>query len=674
MTEASRIFSIATSNKTGSLKHPTAQAFNPTKWTEALAAVEDPSERDLSLTLSALWFGRQITILRRHTDSILAMLGRNDAIMLAVAQLNREYATLQQRMARARREERRQAYIDLQYSGQRLLRTGVVGNEVPADDINDGLVDTLPVWLHQAFQRPVGETHKGVDYTQIGFNALRGYTLERTYSKLWQQCLWLDWRLAKRDQQLVLAPHNAADETLRHAWLFRQQSLAYQHSFIDIAAEQAAKKANVRGRRSENTTIIGQEARAGKRKDFILGRGTDKSPSHLQGHMWTSVENSYVGMFLDAPLPKLGLSCNQLQYVWCVVADACGVLHKKCAQRRAVDAGTIRDWALTSNREQLIRATVACCELTTQQVEQAIKFLTYDGSDFRRGVWSMPLITLSDHDLILMCHSPLEIGNPVRRVEQWLERGGLSDQLSGAKRGSSYETWVRNEIASCLAKNPLLVDAASIADPIKPKDRSIGDIDAAFRIKNLIVVAEVKCLLTPAEPIEQHRYQNKLEDAASQARRKAKWLAENLQDYRKEFGLVGTEVVEVQPLVLTNQGYGLSLAFNNCLVCDFQTLSTYLGDNTIVIGGAFSGATGKVGYTEETLYKSEEGARLGLLPRIRNAPTLKRYIDRTNWGENVIPCHNPPSNALVVAGLRLSSEADGPAKKLARELAQHTGQ
>ncbi|AMD60733.1 hypothetical protein AWN88_21610 [Agrobacterium tumefaciens] len=611
-------------------------------------------------------------MLRLHTDRLLSVLGRNDAIMLAVAQLNREYATLQQRMTRARHEERKQDYVDLQYSGQRLLRTGAAGNEVPADDINDALVDTLPVWLYEAFKRPLDDTQKGADYTQIGVNALRGYTLERTYSKLWQQCLWLDWRLSKRGQQLILAPHDFGGETLRHAWLFRQQSLANQHSFIDIAAEQAAKKANVRGRRPEHTTIIAQEARAGKRKDFITARGTDKSSSHIQRHMWTSVENSYVGMFLDAPLPKLGLSCNQLQQVWYVIADACGVLHKKCGQRRAVDATTIREWALTCNRAQLMKAIVACCKLTIQQVELAVGFLTYDGSDFRRGVWSMPLITVAENDLILMCRSPLEIGNPVRRVEQWLERGGLSDQLSGAKRGSSYEAWVRSEIASYLAKNPMLVDVASIADPIKPKDRSIGDIDAAFRIKDLIIVVEIKCLLTPAEPIEQHRYRNKLEDAASQAIRKAKWLAENIEDYRSEFGLTGTEAVEVKPLVLTNQGYGLSLKFDDCLVCDFQTLSNYLGDNSIVIGGAFSGITGKVGYTEETLYRSEDEARRGLLPRIREAPTLKRYIDRTKSGENIIPCHNPPSNALVVRGLRLSSAVDGPAKELALKLAQHT--
>lgn len=545
---------------------------------------------------------------------------------------------------------------------------------MPADDINDGLVDTLPHWLHQAFQRPLSGTRKGVDYSQIGVSALRGYALERLYSKLWQQCLWLDWRFSKRNGQLVLAPHDFFAETLRHAWLFRQQSLSSQNTFTDLAADHAAKKANVKRRRPRNNTVIALETRAGKRKGFIIGRGTDRSPSYLQGHLWTSVETSYVNIFLDTPLPRVGLTCHQLQLIWCVVSDAAGVLYKRCGQRKAVNKANIREWALSCNRAQLIQAIVECCKLTTEQVEQAIKFLTYDQSHFRRGVWSMPLIVLSECDLVLICCSPLEVGNPVRRVEQWLERGGLSDQLAGAKRGSSYEAWVRTEIASCLANNRMLVDVASIVDPIKPKDRTIGDIDAAFRIKDLIVVVEVKCLLTPAEPIEHHRYLSKLRDAASQATRKATWLAGNIKNHRSQFGLTGTEAVEVKPLVLTNQGYGLSLTFDDCLVCDFQTLSNYLGDNSVVTGSAVSGATGAVGFTEEILYRSEDDARRGLLPRIREAPALKRYFGRTSWRENVIPCHNPPSNALLVAGLQLSNEVDDQAKALVRELAQYSGQ
>jgi hypothetical protein len=607
-------------------------------------------------------------MLRVHTDDIVAPLGRRDAVLLAVAQTNREYATLQRRMARARYEERKHEVVDLHLASQRLIRTGYPGNELPADDLNDALIDTLPVWLYQAFDRPSGDSIGGYDLTQIGVHALRAFSLEKTLSKLWQQCLWLDWRLSDKNKRLTLAPNDRPAETLRHAWLFRQQGISTQSSFIDLAAESAAKKANLKIGRIGSRTIIAQESRAGRRRKFITGRATNRSASYLQRHMWTSVETSYVGMFLDAPLPKLGLSCHQLQKVWCVVSDACSVLAKKCADSRPVDTATIRDWALACSRSDLSEAIAASVSLSSEDIEAALAFLTYDGSDFRRGVWSMPLIQLPGTKILLMCRSPLEIGNPVRRVEQWLERGGLSDQLSGAKRGNSYETWVRDEIASCLKRNRLLNDVASIISPIKPADRSIGDIDAAFRIKDLVVVIEIKCLLTPAEPIEQYRYRNKLDDAAEQAIRKATWLATNIEAHRSDLRLTGTEPIEIKPVVLTNHGYGLSLEIDGCLICDFHTLSNYLGGNTVVVGGAFSGITGEISYTEETLYRDEEGARRGLLGRIRGAPTLKRYVDRTVWGEAMIPCFNPPSDTLAVSGARLSEAVDPAAKMAALSL------
>ena len=157
MTDPASIFGRATSNKDGALKHPTARAFAATDWADALAAIEKPSERDASLARSAIWFGQQIRMLRVHTDGILAPLGRRDAVLLAVAQTNREYATLQQRMARARHEERKHEVVDLHLASQRLIRTGYPGNELPADDLNDALIDTLPVWLYQAFDRPSGD-------------------------------------------------------------------------------------------------------------------------------------------------------------------------------------------------------------------------------------------------------------------------------------------------------------------------------------------------------------------------------------------------------------------------------------------------------------------------------------------------------------------------------------
>lgn len=659
MPDPSLLLAKATNNQGNALKHPTARAFNPSEWEDALLALEHPTERDITLANSAIWFGRQIKTLRKYTDQILAPLNRTDAVLLAVAQLNREYATLQSRLSRARHEERKREFVDIHAASQRMISNGLPESALPADDINDSLVDTLPVWLFQASKLLAkSSTKTTTDFTQMGVDAVRGFSLEKTLSKLWQQCLWLDWRLSMHGKQLTLAPHDRAAATLRLGWLFRQQGLAAQHGFVDLAAEISAQKANLKSTAINRQTIIAQENRSGRRRVFITGRASRRSASYMQNHMWTSVEASYLEIFLDTPLPKLGLSCNQLQNIWCIVADACNVLSKKCSDRRPVDKSTIRDWASICNKTDLLEAVSYCTKLPSAETELALNFLTYDEPDFQRGVWSKPLIRLNDQNFLLMCRSPLEIGNPVRRVEQWLERGGLSDQLSGAKRGSTYETWVRNEISNSLENNDLLQNNTSISSPIKPGDRSIGDIDAAIRINDLILVLEVKCLLTPAEPIEHYRYQNKLEDAAKQAIRKARWLENNINSHRKEFCLGDNESVEIKPVVVTNQGYGLSLEIDECLICDFHTLSNYLRDNTIVVGAAFSGLTGKTSYSYETLYKNEEDARRYLLKRIKEAPTLKRYIDRTIWFNTIIPCHPPPTDKLFVAGARLSEEAD----------------
>ncbi|PRX09022.1 UNVERIFIED_ORG: hypothetical protein BCL66_10899 [Martelella mediterranea] len=670
MVDSLSIFSRATSNKKGALKHPTARAFSMQEWVEALSSLENPSERDATLTLSAVWFGGQISTVREHTDHILGQLNRRDAVLLAVAQLNREYATLQRRIARARYEESRSDFVDVHRSSQRLIRTSYIGNALPADDLNDALVDTLPLWLYQAFERPEGDLRIDCDFTQLGVSALRAFSLEKSLSQLWQQCLWQDWRLAGDGDRLTLRPNNREAETLRYAWLYRQQSITFQYSFVDIVTEAAAKKANLKTNRRKGRTVIAQEDRAGRQSEFIIGRASSRCASHAQHHMWTGVEDSYVGMFLDAKLPRLGLSCNELQKVWCIITDACDVLSRKCRDSSPVDRTTARDWALACRRQTLSKAISAASGLSTSDTEKALKFLTSDKADFRHGVWSKPLIPLPGQEFLLMCRSPLEIGNAVRRVEQWLERGGLSDQLATANKGASYEAWVRDEIASCLANNPILKDVASISRPIKPADRTIGDIDAALRIKDLIIVLEVKCLLTPYEAIEQHRYRSKLEGASTQASRKATWLADNIKDYLDVFNLHGACPVEIKPVVLVNQGYGLSLEIEGCLVCDFHTLSGYLRDSVVVTGGAYSGLNGAIGYTRETLYRSDEEARHRLLSRIKLAPTLRRYIDRTTWTENLIPCLSPPSNTLAVAGAQLSEDLDPSARIAALSLAK----
>ncbi|QWW69851.1 hypothetical protein [Rhizobium sp. WYJ-E13] len=664
------IHARATSRNGDALKHPTARAYSAKDWQQALKEIKDPTDRDIALVSSAIRFGTEIRLLRGGTDHILRQLSQRDAVTLAVAVVNREYAKLQKILTRKRVEDGRQDYVDMQYASQRPIPLGLPGSSLPVDDINDALIDTLPVWLYQAAQVPENSASRNADLANLGSTSLAAFSLERTLTKLWQQSLWLDWRFDDSDDGLHFAPYDKAAEILRHAWLWRQQSLSSQNSFSNIAIEQIAKNAGHKSERSSSITITGQEDRPGQKRRFVTGRTSEKLASHIQRHMWQGgVENSYVAMFLDTPLPKLGFSCSDLQDVWCVIVDACAVLANRCSEKRPVNSSTLREWALVCSRADLARSLSTCCNRSLEDVDRILNFLIYDGTDFRRGVWSMPLIKIPEQDYVMMCRSPLEIGNPIRRVEQWLERGGLSDHLSDSKRGNTYEAYVREQLSGSIDENALLQDVFCIRDPIKPDDKTIGDIDALFRIGNLICVIEVKCLLTPAEPIEQYRYQNKLEDASKQAIRKAKWLSENIHRYMDEFGIKDARELEYAPLVLTNQGFGFSRRFHNCLVCDFHFLNSYLRDNVLRTGGITHPKSGRIEYIEETIYRTEHEAREKLLERIATAPTLRRYVDRAELFETSLPWYAEPANLIKVTGIRLGHDRDKRAAALAEFLA-----
>jgi len=660
------LHSKATSRRDDALVHPTNILFDPKQWDKALAEIENPTLRDTKLAYSAIWFGIQLTIIRKITNQALRGFTRSNAIILAIAQSNRDYATMQRKADRARRNDRNKELVDIQYAGQRPLSVGFPGNDLPFDDLNDALVDTLPSWLYSANLMPEGRETWPPNLTLVGMKAMSAFSFESTLGKLWQQALWLNWHFTTKDCITHFLPDDMEAETLRHAWLWRLQGIAAQTGFTDLTISKQFQEQGLRAPRIAGSTVIGIDTRHGRKNSFIYGPINENQNSDLQRRMWSSaVETSYLSIFLDSPLPTLGISCNALNRAWCVIADVCGSLRKKQSGRYEVTASTIRDWALVCGHEMLVDAVAHCCDVTREQAKDIVSFLTYDGTDYRRGLWSMPIVKIPGEPNVSLCYSPIEIGNPIRRAEQWLERGGLTDRLAGAKRGTSYEAFVREEICDAIKQNQILSSSIGISNAIKPSDKTVGDIDAAFRVGNTVVVAEVKCLLTPSEPIEQYRYRQKIISASKQSLRKTKWLKENFDKFKSLFGCEYNDELQFQPIVILNQGFGHSLRIQECLVCDIKFLLNYLSSGKIITGAAVHGATGNVAYQEETYYTTEDEAAKNISKLIEEAPTLRRYVERTKWHDSLLPCHEPPYNRFSVAGARLLETVGDAEQRLA---------
>src|SRR5262249_6667310 len=146
--------------------------------------------------------------------------------------------------------------------------------------------------------------------------------------------------------------------------------------------------------------------------------------------------------------------------------------------------------------------------LSKAQTQAALDFFTSDPKSlsalFNKSVWSSPILSVDDGKNVCLALPAILVGSAVRRVEDWLDRGGLSDRLPNARRGLRYEAWVRNKISSGIASNSILSNSGCSAASIERNDQNAEQIDLIISLGNTVIVGEVKCLLAPVESMEHH--------------------------------------------------------------------------------------------------------------------------------------------------------------------------
>jgi hypothetical protein len=392
------------------------------------------------------------------------------------------------------------------------------------------------------------------------------------------------------------------------------------------------------------------------------------------------LENCYLAPFLDAPLPRLStrLTCRDLHRIWCVARDCANILKDRSKRRSFDDLKGIEAHALTIRRDEIERAVMECLKIEAGRAKEAIKFLTCDHFDlsslFTQSFWSAPFLGIDDGRNLAIVLASLEVGSAIRRVENWLSRGGLSDHLSDARRGLKYETEVRSEIEESLSKNNLL-SLARCADSSNERSGDGEQVDLLITLGNLLVVGEVKCFLYPIEPIEHFNYLRRLDEAGAQAARKANWLHENPQVVANALQISPALAASLRPvpIIVTNQGAGLGLEANGARVIDFHFLKLYLSDNEYISGMTFDAEKGIAVRYPEILYGDEIEAAGFFEATMADPPPLRRLLKSATWKDSRFPSSDgqdllvancyPDDSMLTEAEQRVAVLLKGRARK-----------
>ncbi|HET9640595.1 MAG TPA: hypothetical protein VFP12_15455 [Allosphingosinicella sp.] len=610
----------------------------------------DPSPRDQSLKAAAIYFGREITSLRAvAADKLVSGLSKPRAIRLLAAIANQQFLTLRERALKQARPARRNEPVHLEQLNQRLV-PGASGQEMTADDSLAYLVDSLPHWLHHIQAIPDdAEGPEPKDGQQFAARAIAIASVEHSLKQLWHGALWEENRLRVEGDSIIEEPTNRDLMKRWFVWDMRQSALlAWEHQ-IDAGAAMVAGDALAAVVPAIGKTVVKIEWPKGGRRRFVIGPARGDRPeqrSHVSER--EMLERLYTGLFLDEPLPRTGpfnFTCRELNSAWWVLCDL--------ARLAAVDLGkpwmpndrAVGRFALAVGADELARVLSECLEIETERAGAILELFTCDPSDskalFAKSFWSMPLLPGASGDRRYIILAPLLTGSPLKRVEAWMERGGISDNSGVKGRGKPFEAYVRKDLTEALQENGILKDHRVYPNSIKRKGNS-EEIDLLIRIGRSLIVGEVKCFVSPSEPLEKHNYLRALARAVKQAASKRDWVAANLARVAQLMGCGNaTEVpsLTLHPLVVLNQGFGFGLVRDGVPIVDLHYLRLLLGDGSYQGETRFERDVGMF-YHSVKLYDSLTSFERRLEALLGEPPPLQRYSAAVGWRRQPFPTSN----------------------------------
>nr|WP_314425583.1 hypothetical protein [uncultured Erwinia sp.] len=233
------------------------------------------------------------------------------------------------------------------------------------------------------------------------------------------------------------------------------------------------------------------------------------------------------------------------------------------------------------DRQQLVRLLTGCTGYSVQQVEQALKILTWRGKTLQEDLWVQPLVELEGD--VAFPVSAFLTASFSRNFDCWLQKIDSRHE----RRGRLFEQDLLRVMAECRQANPLMREHLHFSPVGKfYAGEDYEEIDLAFTFGNLVVVAEARSRKTPITPLDYHNDMfddNGLLHKTTQAKRKADYVRKHLADFCAIFfpHLEGRDDLQVLPLTLINGQYHAGYALNEVAVLDTALLLHFLKDGEL---------------------------------------------------------------------------------------------
>lgn len=639
---SSRLFDLV---KKSALPHPTSAKYSTEAWRAALVDIPDLTARDANLFKSAVLLGDNIhTLKTTYFDELFRGLTPNQALAFSIADANRSWVIVRHKSLEAQKAAA--AKSDAIYTstlGRAKLDVGPMATHGSADMLNTTFVDCVPHWLSQARYATFEPLMIPFDYSLSGPRAQLCFSLEHAFKEIWLQIYWEPWDITRTENGWLVTPVEPTDRGLWSAWGWRDEALAYQHAFSRMHFG-GAPSGLLQPLVHRVASALDWDADG---IHIVTSVPTPEHEREFEAAMIT-LETSYLGEFADEPLSpsEPDVTLRRLELATRVIQDvALLFLHGDVDVEYRTEADIERISCAISEAEliSLLSKALSITETVAAKYLNHLVSKPFDdmNATFRNGLWHRPLVSNGSDGLVRILAGALVWASPVRRFERWLQEANKfkdPSDLSKTPLGIKYENATRHSFGRALAANPILGPASSPVSSISAR-QAAEEIDGLVRIGSTILVLEVKCFLSPSDPIDRHNYLRKLEKACVQANRKAEWMSHNLAELEHRIGeLPASTNLRFVPLVVVNQSAGVGCCFDGCVIVDALFLSLFLGDGSIRTGAARDfGTPGRLGFVHTQLYQSVNEAEEAIPSLFETHPGIAPYRAAVDWDSSTIP-------------------------------------
>lgn len=244
-------------------------------------------------------------------------------------------------------------------------------------------------------------------------------------------------------------------------------------------------------------------------------------------------------------------------------------------------------------------------------------FIQFIQAQDRINLWNEQLFRIEDDYYFLLL--PLASPNILYLIDLWLEKGGiiLTD------RGPYFEKFVKNRLDMILKKKGYYYQLINKSKFKNSKNQS-EEIDLVLCLKNIIIVAELKCIRFPFEPREISNSFSRLQKGAEQVRRKINFLEQNRSDFESD--IPGLEAKDIVPLVICNYPIFTGMAMADVQIVDFFLVEAYISSGKLERKkiGMLNGKVEESETIDEVIfYKNEDEFSDNFIGNMTNPPAVE---------------------------------------------------